>query len=327
VKILPKTAGITVFQYLAPTAQPANISISGLEVDCTSFADITGAYFQLAQFLSLQNVVFSGCSYSIQMDRCRDADITNCTSRGTPSNKAGTLKLFSSIVSDYIHEVNITNYHSVNIGNGVSNGHAILIHRGVAILVEGFLLNDGHKGGDVHGVAFYGDCQGCKVSSSLVGACGGGIFFGKDVYFPSNTIVPSFTTLSSVDIDQPQVAGIWVASANWITLLGGNFTSSGANTSASGVLVQSGSAINITGVTVNGFSTGNGMLIGAGVSNITISQCQVDQCATGIGVVSGNGQHLSVMGNRLIGNGNPLLFGATGGGSLVRNNIGSADIA
>ncbi len=326
VKILPKVAGITVLQYISASAQPANISIAGLEIDCTSVANITGAYFQLAEYVSLRAMVFSGCSYSVQMDRCRYGEVTSCISRGTPSNKAGTLKLFSANASDYIHEIKVTNYHSVNIGNGIANGHAIQIHRGVAVLVDGFLLNDGHVGGDVHGVAFYGDCQGCKVSNSLVGACGGGIFLGGDVYFPSNAIVPSFTVISSVDIDQPQVAGIWIAEANWITLTGGNFTSSNANTSASGVLVQKGSALNISSVTVNGFSTGNGILIGAGVSNITVSQCQIDACATGLGVVSGNGKNLSLMGNRLTGNTNALLFGATGGGSLVRNNVGSADI-
>jgi hypothetical protein len=327
VKIAPKVAGITVLQYISPTAQSANISISGLEIDCTSIPNITGAYFQRADYVSLQAIVFTGCSYSIQMDRSNYAEITNCVSRGSLWQKAGTLKLFSSTVTEYINEVKVTNYHSVNIGNGISNGHAILIHRGVAILVDGFLLNDGHAGGDVHGVALYGDCQGCKVSNSGVGACSGGIFFGKDIYFASNAIVPSFSVISSVDIDQAQVAGIWIASANWITLSGGNFTSSAANTSATGVLVQEGSMINVTGLTVNGFSNGNGILIGAGVSNITVSQCQVDQCGTGLGVVNGNGKNLSLMGNRLVGNTNALLFGATGGGSLVRNNVGSADIA
>jgi len=93
------------------------------------------------------------------------------------------------------------------------------------------------------------------------------------------------------------------------------------------VLVQVGNFVTVTGVTVNGFSNGNGILIGGGVSNLTISNCQVNECATGIGVVSGNGQYLSLMGNRLAGNTTALNYGATGGGSLVRNNIGAADIA
>ncbi|MEZ2417480.1 glycosyl hydrolase family 28-related protein [Luteibacter sp. RCC_6_2] len=327
VKILPKTTGITVLQYLSDSSQPANISIHGLEVDCTSVPDITGINCRLSDHLSVTEVIFSGCSYSIQLDRCRYVEIQNCISRGSPWNKAGTLKLFSATVTEYIHEVKVTNYHAINIGNGIANGHAIIVHRGVANLIDGFLLNDGHVGGDVHAVGFYGDCQGCKVSNSGVGACAGGIFFGKDIYFSSNSIVPSFAVISSVDIDQPQVAGIWMAACNWITILGGNFTSSNANTSATGILVQTGSMITISNVTINGFSNGNGVLIGAGVSNITVSQCQVDQCGTGLGVVNGNGRNLSLMGNRLTGNTNAILFGATGGGSLVRNNIGTSDLA
>lgn len=327
VKIFPQATGINVFQYLPSTEQPANISISGLEIDCTSVSGITGFYIQLSNNIYFHGIVFTGCDYSIQLDQCSYAEINSCVSRGSPYNKAGTLKLFSTSATNYINQIKVTDYFSINIGNGIANGHAIIVQRGVAVFIEGFSLNDGHVGGDVRGVAFYGDCQGCKVSNTGVGACGSGIFFGKDIFISSSIIVPSFATISSVDIDQPQIAGICLSTANWITIIGGSFTSSNANVSATGVLVQVGNFVTVTGVTVNGFSNGNGILIGGGVSNLTISNCQVNECATGIGVVSGNGQYLSLMGNRLAGNTTALNYGATGGGSLVRNNIGAADIA
>lgn len=304
----------------------ANIEISGLEIDAGSTSSVFAIYMQLSQNIRIKNVVFSGCSYNIVMDRCRYGSIEECVSRGTPYNKAGIIKLYSSSSTDYIHDFIISNYNVINIGNGIYNGQAIIIHRGVGVFVDGFNLNDGHIGGDVHGVGLYGDCQGCKVSNSLVGACRSGIFFGKDIYDAANTICPSFTTVVNVDVDQPQVACVWISAGNWLSVLGGNLTSSGANTSATGVLIQRGANFNISDLFIRGFSQGNGVLVGGGISGVTVSRCQIGQCGTGVGVVSGSGQYLSIMGNQLVGNSIALNYGGLRSNCLVRNNIGAGDI-
>lgn len=328
VRLSPIIVGLVVFSYLPIVTTMANIEISGIEVDAGSISSISAIYMQLSQNIRIKDVVFSGCSYNIIMDRCRYGSIEGCVSRGSPYNKAGILKLYSSSSTSYIHDFIISNYDVINIGNGISNGQAIIIHRGVGVFVDGFNLNDGHVGGDVHGVGFYGDCQGCKVSNSLVGACRSGIFFGKDIYDTTNTVYPSFTTVTNVDVDQPQVACIWISSGNWLSVIGGNLTSSGANTSAAGVLIQSGTNFNISGLFIHGFSAsqGNGILVGGGISGVTVSQCQISQCGTGIGVVSGAGQYLSIMGNQLIDNSIALNYGGLRSNCLVRNNIGAGDI-
>jgi len=103
VKIFPQATGINVFQYLPSTEQPANISISGLEIDCTSVSGITGFYIQLSNNIYFHGIVFTGCDYSIQLDQCSYAEINSCVSRGSPYNKAGTLKLFSTSATNYIN--------------------------------------------------------------------------------------------------------------------------------------------------------------------------------------------------------------------------------
>jgi polygalacturonase len=105
-KILPKTTGMRLFECNAGSAQMVNISISNLEIDAGSVTGVTGIYFTFCYNVAIQNITFSGCDYTVQLDRCRYVELNNCISRGG-ANRAGTLKLFSGSVTDYIHEVKI----------------------------------------------------------------------------------------------------------------------------------------------------------------------------------------------------------------------------
>lgn len=328
-RLSARTTGMDVLRYLAAASQAVDISIADLEIECGTTAQVSGIVMRFARSVTIRDVTFSGCLFTVSLDRCRSVNISDCLSRGLPNLKGGTLRIYSSTAdaNAYSFEVKVNNYHAYNIGNGFSNGHAIIVNRGVAVLIAGFTLNDGHNGGDIHGVGFYGDCQGCKVSSSVLAAGSSGVFFGADLY-TNDPIVPSFCTVTDVDVDQPQVAGVWIAAGNWITVDGGHITASGVNLSAQGLLAQAGSRITVTGLTVHGFSqAGNGVLLGSNVSHATVASCQVESCGTGIGVVAGAGDYLSITGNRLTGNSIPLNFGASGANCLVRMNLGAADRA
>lgn len=326
-KLVPLVTGINILEFLTSSSLVAvNVDISSLEINSRGLASTSGIVMSLAQYVRISQVTFTGCDFSISLDRCRTVAISDSVSRGHTLIKGGTLRLFSSTATQYCFDVTVSNYTTSNIGNGTANGHAIIVNRGVAVLISGFVLNDGHGGGDIRGVGFYGDCQGCQVTHSLIAAGTAGIVFSTDIYNTTNTVPPSFCTISNVDVDQPQTAGVWIYRGNWITLNGGSYTASGVNTAASGVLVQGTSRITMTALTIHGFSTGNGLLIGANVSNITLSASQIEGCATGIGVVAGSSQFVSITGNRLISNPRPINWGGATTNNIIRMNIGSPDL-
>lgn len=325
-KLVPRVAGINIIEFIASSMQAANVEISSLEIDSRGTASTNGIVMRLVQYVRISQVTFTGCSFSISLDRCRTVAISDSLSRGHPAIKGGTLRIYSSTATDYCFDVTVTNYTTFNIGNGTANGHGIIVNRGVAVTISGYILNDGNHGGGVRGIGFYGDCQGCRVSDSLMAAVTGGIVFAKDIYNTSNLIVPSFCTITSVDVDQPQTAGMWINAGNWITFNGGSYTASGVNTGASGVLAQGGSRLTFNALTIHGFSNGHGVLVGSGVSNVTLSASQIESCGTGIGVVAGSSQYVSITGNRLISNPLPINFGGSASNNIVRMNIGAADL-
>lgn len=332
-RILPSTQGQVVFQRLQSALGAANLSIQQLEIDCRSTSGVIAVNLTLTMFVSIAQVIFTGCQQNLNADRCNEVVLANCMARGTSSLKAGVINVFSSDPNDYAFSVKIDKYLVRNVGTGLA-GDAITFTRVVGAVVSNLDINDGHIGGTVNGVVFRGDCQGCKFVDSIIGASGFGCVIGRDLMHTSSTVYPSFITVANVDLDQPQTACVYVEHGFYINILGGQFTSSGVNTSGAGILVQTGDSgnpnglISIIGSRVNGFSgqNGNGILFGSNVSNATIEACQVDSCATGIGVVGGNSTHMSIMGNNVVNNATPINFGGSTSGNVIRNNVGVANI-
>lgn len=324
-KLVPRVAGMTILAFDAPSLQPVNIELAQFEINSAGIASTNGIVMRFAQFIRISQITFTGLNYSASFDRCRTVSISDSISRGSPALKAGTLRLYSSSETDYCFDVTVTNYTTFNVGNGTANGHAIIVNRGVAVLIAGFILNDGHVGGDIHGIGFYGDCQGCKVSDSIMCTGTSGVYFSRDIY-TANTLSPTFCTISNVDIDQARTGGIWFNAANWITINGGNYTASGANPAGTGIRIEIGaSRITLNGLTIHGFTSGHGVLAGSGVSHLTVAACQIEDCATGIGIVPGSSQYVSITGNRLIGTPTAINFGGPATNNLIRLNVGVPD--
>lgn len=277
-QIVAATLNMTMFSFGGPVA---HIDANGLFLTTSVAAGgVIGFKFTTADFTRITNCTFAGLLSNITYDRGTFHMVANCLSLGTatPNNKAGSLNILSSIDTGYVFAVKVTNYIVKNIGNGVQSP-AVYVRRGVGVHLVNIDVNDM---GGATAVLFENDCQGCKLSSSIFANVSIGVFFSVGA---GVVVSPSFTVVSSVDVDQPITGGIYLGGANWVTITGCNITA-GPTTSIPGIVLTGSSSNNsITGNTIQGFSTGSGNAISVGGScnNNLISGNRVDNCLFFIG--------------------------------------------
>ena len=277
-QIVAATVNMTMFAFGGPTA---HIDVNGLYL--TSSVAASGAIgfkFVTSDFTRVTNCTFAGLLSNITYDRGTFHLVANCLSLGTasPNNKAGSLNITSSSDASYVFAVKVTNYIVKNIGNGVQ-APAVYVRRGVGVHLVNIDVNDM---GGANAVVFENDCQGCKLSSSIFANVSIGVFFSVGAGI---VVSPSFTIVSSVDIDQPSFAGVYLGAANWVTVTACNITA-GPVTNVPGVVLTGGSSNNsITNNTIQGFSTGagNAVSVGGTCANNLISNNRVDNCLFFIG--------------------------------------------
>jgi hypothetical protein len=312
--ILPSTSGQTVFTLTFGVLNYANIEIFGLQILSNSGVSDntqTGITCVLCNGLKIHDMVFTGLLHNVILDRGYDSSIVNVISQGlggTPNHKAGNLQIYSSVDTDHIFNTVVTNYHVYNNGTGV-NGPLLYLRRAVVTLVTSFVNNDASVGGSVDGIVMENDCQGVKLTGVTIAAPNSGIILqtGSGVNVP-----PSFITISSIDIDQAQslVGAINIANGQYITIQGGNITSSGISTTGNGIRIAGGGAtpptafVNISGMNVNGYNGagGSGIIMAGNLNHVNIVGNTVTTNTSGVGIVAGGSDFINISGNNLSGN-------------------------
>ena len=309
-QIVAATVNMTMFAFGGPTA---HIDVNGLYLTSSVAASgAIGLRFVTSDNTRVTNCTFAGLLTNISYDRGRSHIVANCLSIGTatPNNKAGSLNITSASDSDYVFAVKVSNYVVRNIGNGVQSP-AFYIRRGVGVHLVNIDVNDM---GGATAVLFENDCQGCKLSSAIFANVSIGVFFSVGTGI---VVSPSFCVVSSVDVDQPITAGIYLGAANWVMVTGCNITAGPTTTIPGVVLTGTASNNTITGNTIWGFSTGGGSAVNVGGScaNNIISNNRIDNCIFFIGW-SGSPTGTMVLNN--------LLTLAAGGGAY--NTISNAAV-
>jgi hypothetical protein len=320
--ISPTTAGITVFKRINAVLGVANISIRGIGIDCAANANITGIAFTLCSDTDVQDVVFSGCRRNVDYDRGHTHNIINCVSRGTAGNKAGAMRLWSSVDTDYIFHVNVDGYNIRNVGNGVQP-QLCYVRRGVGVMLGGVQCNDGGATGGSREalVVFENDCQGCKVFNGISSATLSGVVFqtGTGV-----AVAPSLCTVQNFDIDGSSLP-ISVVNGTWIMVSGCNITASGTPSTAGAIYLQAGNHIMVDANLFHGYTAANdcAIALAAGISAVTITNNTIDQAYAGIWFVVSSLSGIRVLNNTCT-NTNNLLLGTplTGAGNLIAGNRG-----
>jgi hypothetical protein len=324
------TNGQTIFQMIFGSRADANIEISGLNFDARGTSGVVAISMVHTDYVRLSGLKFTGCDYNVVVDRCVFFSIHECASVPYHTQRAGRLKFHSTTTGPatdypYVFAVTIENYSVHNNGTG-SNSPSISFHRAVGCTLTGLTNSDANFGGSAIVVSYTGDCQGCKFSNSTINAGTAAVYYGPD----ANGDVPVYCTVTDVDMDQPQTAGVWVQGGSDISVTGCNITASGVSgsVSANGILAAVGERIKVLGCSITGFTAGTGILFGANVKFGKVSSCQIVTCSTGVGVVpTGTATGYDIMGNTFQLVTTPVVHGLAGAGAnLIRNNIGVPDL-
>ncbi len=280
------------------------VTVSGSSIQDLNIAavagtvTVTGAAVTLAREFDFINVLFTGFTTSVTVDRGRFVKLINVTSRGTASKKAGNVVLRSSSDASYLFETTVEGLFFDNIGNGVNDGgfSALYMRRCVTAHIHNVNMNDIVTGGAIVGIIIENDCQGVKVSQVSMAGPTTGVLLRQGA---GVAIKPSFTTLSDIDIDQPSTNALTITDGNLTIIKGGNITCSGAVPTIKAVLIGAAAAwTTIVGQIVNGFNGAGGSAysISAGSSNTNITGGIVQDC-TSVLTVGGATTRLVVANN------------------------------
>ncbi len=321
-KIIPRASSITLFTAVSLS----QTVISDLCISCGSTASVNGFKFTMCNNIVMHRICFSGCLSNFEIDQGQNFDIDGCDSIGTSTLKAGLCKIWSSSDSTYVFNVALRRYYIYNLGNGVQ-GPVVYIRRGILCDLYQVKVNDASAGGAVSFIVLENDCQGVKLVQCAASASGTGLTLQKGGGITG--VSPTFIDVISCDFDQSTVYGINITDGQWVKIIGGNVTSSGVNTAGTAVLVQSSAsltgAVEISGVTINGYNGTNGVgiyLSGTnGLNNVQIRDCIIDTCYYGM-VVANTPTYVTAFGNVLRNCTNKLNGAVSGTGNWFANNQG-----
>jgi pectate lyase-like protein/parallel beta helix pectate lyase-like protein len=295
----PSTDGMTVFSLVFPSITSANVYFKNFTIYCGATPNVRGMEITLAEKTEICNVEFAGCLNNFTIDRGRIHTIQNVISQGTPSLKAGTCFIISSVDNDYVYFVKLSNYQILNIGNGVyGSPAAVYIRRAVGSDFNQITANDLRTGvtDAVPGILVENDCQGNRFTNCMIIAPLYGIVFQQGY---GVAVRPTFQVVSNCDVDQPTACGILINGASWITCIGGNVTAGNLPKNISGILVQTNSTyVTITDYVVMGFT----------------------DLAGGAGITLLNVEYVKLLGNRVLDNGVGVNFMSNCSKMMVVNN-------
>lgn len=307
-QILPTTAGMTVFQLVNASDTVANISFDNFRIYCGTVANIRGIYLVHCRDVFMHSLLFQGCNINYEIDRGQAMVFNNIIAEGTyVGNKVGTFILESTVDTDYIYDVKITNQIVRNLGNG-TQALGMKVRRGVGVMLTNFNVNDMNTGNTSvgTGILFENDCQGCHMTEAIMGACAPQVLVrtGSGV-----NVAPSFLNFTGCDFDQNYSQAVLIDAANYINFVGGFFTTSGINPNGTGLQVQNGAThITVSGTQFNGWSsTGGTAMLFATVDQVLISGVTCSNTYQGVGAtVSGGLTNCLVSGCNFSGTTNPI---------------------
>lgn len=187
----------------------------------------------LAYRTHIHNVQFLGLSQNFQIDRGQYHRISNCVFGGLNSRPTGSCRIWSSVDTDYVWAVTLTDILIQNNGTGNDTTYdpaAIYVRRGTGVLIQHvYAFNLGAASGpgsSTNGIIIENDSQGCKIAdcelvgglTSILVRTGSGV-----------SVNPIFLSITNVDIDQATVNAVNISNGNYITINGGAITASGVS--------------------------------------------------------------------------------------------------
>jgi len=283
--ILPITNNMTLFSLAYSVLTEANICMHDFEIDCTNHTGIKAMSFTLCLYTELYNLKFKGCLTNVYVDRGRMHNHRDLISTGNDYGlRAGNMIYTSTSDTDWVFDVRLESYRIHNNGPGV-NSPMVFCRRNIATHIHHFSLNDGYQGGvvDSQGIVLDNDCQGCKISDSIIVKPYYGIVLqtgtGINVY-------PTFNTITNVDIDQSQTVGIWLIDGRYTTIIGGCITASMTGITTQGILLNGGMYTIVDNVLIQGYNgTGGAGINIKNTSHVKISNNKIDGCSNSIGII------------------------------------------
>jgi Periplasmic copper-binding protein (NosD) len=304
--VVPTTGGQDVFQILRPNGPAAScIELTALAIDASNAPNACGVRATLSCYNHFHDISFIGAATNVFIDRGIGNKITNIVSRsgvnaagkpvpsgtatftslGNPNNANGYLaKGFDLIIDNYAVE---------NLPFAGVTDPAILLNYTVRATISSFVSNDLSEGPpNANGIVVQ-NCEGIRVFGGIITNAQTGI------------VVDGVNGLSIIgqDIDTPQgYAAIHLVSGRFIKIEGCHISGNGEVAGAPsphGVVVEDAAMdVVVSSNTFWSLNTGsNGILIGAGVSGVQVEGNFIGSMGTGIGIVNGTAQYLTIVNN------------------------------
>jgi len=278
--LIPNADAITMFSMVFASSSGANVKIGGFSIYCAAHTGIKGMQFTHCNRVALESMNFYGCLTNFEFDRGGLHRVRNVVSAGTPTNKSGSMKMWSSVDTAFGSVFSIIdNYRIENNGMGVQSP-AVYFRRAVGVRVSRLVTNDSNYTGTC--ILIENDCQGITIENSLVVGYSIGCVFQKGGGINKAPIV---NTLSNVDFDQCLTNAILITAGVGNEVNGGKITSSAVGTTSKAIALIGADASENTlrGVHIGGYydTNGTGVLL-SNTSKNRLYDVQVEGCAQGL---------------------------------------------
>jgi len=311
------TINQTVFNIVSVATTFTNNSIKNIGI-LANATGVRGINTVLSSNLLFQNIAFMGCDTNIHCDRGSNFTISNIFSVGlaSPDLRAGKSIFESTTLTEYIFDVQITDYQIRNIGNGV-NGTSITLNRSVGTFINNYRVNDLGTGSiNGEGILITGDCQGCKVIDSIIT---NPLSYGvKTEALDGST--PITIEISNVDIDQSKGDGIYIKDGFWVNINGGTISTAVGNSVILGGMSNTVSNMHIIDGGIDGVK------VLAEVIHFRINNNHIEGNTNAIEILSGASDYFEIANNDIsVTNINKIVDNSTGATKLIKNNLGFAD--
>jgi hypothetical protein len=303
----PSTPGMVVISLALDGV--GQVEFANFSIDCGihNVAGVTGIQTVQVWYVQIRNMAFIGCRYNFTFDRGRFFTIENINSQGTSSLKVGGVKIHSSDKNDRIFYVRMFGYMVDMTGAGLQPDN-ICIQNCIAGKFGQINFRDARAGGAVNAIVVEDNCQGVQIHDSIVAAPSVGIVVAS----VAAGLVPEYTTITNVDIDQSDgpCAILIGRGSRWTTINGGSITGYRGDrpNNGCGILLQEAWYVNVTNLIVSGYTGPDAAGINiANSQNINVSNNIIHSASTGIGILdSQNGFNIRILLNQFTQCGSPL---------------------
>lgn len=320
--VIAATASMTVFTRTFSTYSYAYQHFRDLSIS-TVLSGVTGMQFTLCESVIVSDVTFMGCTIAVAVDRGQHYTIERVTSEGNASQPAGTFVFTSSVDTDYVFHVTMTDVLCHNVGTGVSlvQGAFIFCRRAVGCAFERILANSltaNNIGGVSQNFLIYeNDCQGNRISNCLIVAPKFGIITRTG---PGVAVPPTFTSIHNVDVDQATSGSYLFDTALFITVTGGALTPNAGTVAATPIQINTATFITIRGTLIANFTGASAFFFNSS-ANVTVMGCFISSCLTAF-TFAGTSTGIKILGNSAISVTNKTQGTFAQVNNIIRDNTG-----